>query len=199
MSYEEIRTKLEEHCPGAVVGGDADAPQPYLEIAPMSMGEVAETMCTELGFDRLLIISGIDLEGFDENGKGKHRAIGQYEEDGSVREVGPAGTADLGACYHLEAFERGERFVLKARVPRETPQIATTALVWPTASWHERETYDMYGIEFVGHPDLRRLLLPEDWEGWPLRKDYEMPKSWQGVPLEGLPLAVRDKQPGEGE
>jgi NADH:ubiquinone oxidoreductase subunit C len=162
------------------------------------MGEVAAVLREELGFDRMLLISGVDYEGFDENGKGKHRAIGQYEEDGSVRPVGEEGTGDLGVSYHLEAFERRERFVLKTRVSRKDPQVATTALVWPTAGWLERETYDMYGIEFEGHPDLRRLLLPEDWEGWPLRKDYEMPRSWQGVPLEGLPLAVREKK-GEGE
>ena len=193
MSYEDIRNRIEQRCPGAIVGGDADAAQPYLEIAPMDMGAVAAVMREDLGFDRLLVLSGIDMEGFDEKGKGKHRAIGQYEEDGSVRPVGPEGTGELGACYHLEAYDRHERIALKTRVPRENPQIATTALVWPTANWHERETFDMYGIEFVGHPDLRRLLLPEDWEGWPLRKDYEMPKSWQGVPLEGLPLAVREK------
>jgi len=198
MSYELIRKKIEECCPGAIVGGDAEAPQPYLEIAPMDMGEVAAVLREELGFDRMLLISGVDYEGFDENGKGKHRAIGQYEEDGSVRPVGEEGTGDLGVSYHLEAFERRERFVLKTRVSRKDPQVATTALVWPTAGWLERETYDMYGIEFEGHPDLRRLLLPEDWEGWPLRKDYEMPRSWQGVPLEGLPLAVREKK-GEGE
>ena len=68
------------------------------------------------------------------------------------------------------------------------------ARVWPLALWGERETYDMYGIDFVDHPDLRRMLLPEDWEGWPLRKDYQMPARYNEVPLEGLPLAVREKQ-----
>jgi NADH-quinone oxidoreductase subunit C len=198
MRYEQIRRKLEESCPGAIVGGDPDAPQPYLEIAPMDMGEVASVMREELGFDRLLVVAGVDWEGYDENGKGKHREISQYEEDGSVRPAGAEGTGELGACYHLEAFDRRERFVLKTRVPRDEPEIASTAHVWPTAGWHEREAYDMYGIAFVDHPDLRRLLLPEDWEGWPLRKDYEMPKSWQSVPLEGLPLSVRETK-GEGE
>ena len=84
--------------------------------------------------------------------------------------------------------------MLKVSVPRDEPYVKSVASVWATAIWSERETYDFFGIEFVGNPDLRRIFLPEDWEGWPLRKDYEMPKIYQDVPLEGLPLAVREKR-----
>jgi NADH-quinone oxidoreductase subunit C len=73
--------------------------------------------------------------------------------------------------YHLLSIEHACRFVLKVRVPEATPRIPTVTGVWPTANWHERETYDFYGIVFDGHPDLTRILLPDDWEGWPLRKD----------------------------
>ena len=73
--------------------------------------------------------------------------------------------------YNLLSIARGARFTLKVRVPEEQPRVPTVTGVWPTANWHEREAYDFYGITFTGHPDLTRILLPEDWVGWPLRKD----------------------------
>ena len=73
--------------------------------------------------------------------------------------------------YHLLSLTRNRRFVIKVQVPETRPQVPTVIGVWPTANWHERETYDFYGIVFAGHPDLTRILLPDDWEGWPLRKD----------------------------
>lgn len=71
----------------------------------------------------------------------------------------------------------------KVRIPRDNPKILSLAGVWPAADWHERETYDLLGIEFIGHPFLKRILLPEDWEGYPLRKDYTFPKSYRDIPL----------------
>ncbi len=199
MSPAEIRELIEKRCPKAVVGGEFESSQPYLEVEPSRMREVARVLRDELGFDRLLIAAGIDFEGWDEKGRGKHRAIAQYSEDGKVEPVVEPATGDLGMSYHLESLSERTRFVVKIRTSREEPKVASVSSVWPTALWHEREAYDMYGIEFEGHPDLRRLLLPEDWEGWPLRKDYQMPKEWQGVPLEGLPLAVREKRGAEEE
>jgi NADH-quinone oxidoreductase subunit C len=73
--------------------------------------------------------------------------------------------------YNLLSLSNGLRFTLKVRLPEENPRVPSVTGVWPTANWHERETYDFYGIEFTGHPDLTRILLPEDWVGWPLRKD----------------------------
>ena len=73
--------------------------------------------------------------------------------------------------YHLLSLRHNQRFVLKVQVPETDPRVPTVTGVWPTANWHERETYDFYGIVFDGHPDLTRILLPDDWEGWPLRKD----------------------------
>jgi len=73
--------------------------------------------------------------------------------------------------YHLLSVSKNGRFVLKVRLSEQDPRVATVSGVWPTANWHERETYDFYGIVFEGHPDLTRILLPEAWEGWPLRKD----------------------------
>ena len=73
--------------------------------------------------------------------------------------------------YHLLSITHHCRFVLKVELPEENPSIPTVCGVWATANWHEREAYDFYGITFTGHPDLTRILLPEAWVGWPLRKD----------------------------
>ena len=74
--------------------------------------------------------------------------------------------------YHLFSFRHRHELVIKVRVPRSNPHIPSVTSVWRTANWHEREAYDLMGIIFDGHPDLRRILLPEGWIGHPLRKDY---------------------------
>ncbi|MGA8367195.1 MAG: NADH-quinone oxidoreductase subunit C [Candidatus Acidiferrales bacterium] len=74
--------------------------------------------------------------------------------------------------YHLLSIERRDRLRLKVRVQGSEPVAPTVTPVWPTANWHEREIFDLFGLRFQGHPDLRRILMPEDWEGYPLRKDY---------------------------
>jgi len=76
--------------------------------------------------------------------------------------------------YNLISTEYRHRIRLKVRVPEEDPRIDTVSLIWHTANWHERETFDLMGVTFAGHPDLRRILLPEDWEGHPLRKEYPL-------------------------
>ena len=73
--------------------------------------------------------------------------------------------------YSLLSLSGHLRLHLKVRIGDEQPRVPSVVEVWPTANWHEREAYDFYGIEFTGHPDLTRILLPEDWVGWPLRKD----------------------------
>ena len=74
----------------------------------------------------------------------------------------------------LKPGDRGEatRMRIKIRVPGTNPSVPTLSGVWASANWAEREAFDLYGIEFPGHPDLRRILLPDDWEGYPMRKDY---------------------------
>ncbi len=73
--------------------------------------------------------------------------------------------------YSLLSLSRNARLHLKVQVSDQNTRVPTVTGVWPTANWHEREAFDFYGIEFTGHPDLTRILLPEDWVGWPLRKD----------------------------
>lgn len=89
---------------------------------------------------------------------------------------------DLRAVYHLYSYHHNHSIVLHVNLPRDAARIASVCDIWPAADWHEREAWDMMGIEFVGHHDLRRIYLPEDWEGFPLRKDYEPPKEYHGVP-----------------
>lgn len=74
--------------------------------------------------------------------------------------------------YHLLSLDRRERLRLKLRVAGNDSTVPSVTSIWPTANWHERENFDLFGIRFEGHPDLRRILMPDDWEGHPLRKDY---------------------------
>ncbi len=74
--------------------------------------------------------------------------------------------------YHLLSLDRKERLRLRVNVSGQDPVLPSVTAVWPTANWHERENYDLFGIRFEGHPHLTRILLPDEWEGHPLRKDY---------------------------
>ena len=74
--------------------------------------------------------------------------------------------------YHLLSLDRRERLRLKVKLESKDAVVASVTQVWPTANWHERENYDLFGVRFEGHPDLKRILMPDDWEGHPLRKDY---------------------------
>jgi NADH-quinone oxidoreductase subunit C len=92
--------------------------------------------------------------------------------------------------YHLASLgpEGQKRLRLKARVPGTDPRLPSVGRVWPAAGWAEREVFDLFGIAFDGHPDLRRILMPEDWEGYPLRKDYPVqirlaPKTYEPLQL----------------
>jgi NADH-quinone oxidoreductase subunit C len=75
-------------------------------------------------------------------------------------------------AYHLYSIEHRHRLRVKVGVLEDSPSVATVTGLYPTADWLEREVFDMYGVTFEGHPDLRRILMPDDWEGHPLRKDY---------------------------
>lgn len=74
--------------------------------------------------------------------------------------------------YHLWSTTHNHEVLVKVPVDRDNPRVPTVSDLWPTAEWHERETYDLFGVVYEGHPDLRRILLTEDWKGHPLRKDY---------------------------
>ncbi|MBF4510004.1 MAG: NADH-quinone oxidoreductase subunit C [Aeromicrobium sp.] len=82
---------------------------------------------------------------------------------------------ELEMVYRLQSREMRAGIFVKTRLPREEAVIETVVDLWDAADWQEREVYDMFGIVFTGHPDLRRILLTDDWVGWPLRKDYDDP------------------------
>jgi NADH-quinone oxidoreductase subunit C len=94
--------------------------------------------------------------------------------------------------YLLVSMEHRTRLRLKVRLPGTDPAVATVSGIWPAANWLEREVWDLFGIEFDGHPDPRRLLMPEDWDGYPLRKDY--PVQINMPPRTSEPLQVTERQ-----
>lgn len=88
----------------------------------------------------------------------------------------------LCVVYDLRSSATNHWFAFKVYMDRDNPRICSVTHLWPGANWHEREAYDLMGIIFEGHPDLRRILLPEDWVGHPLRKDYVFPREYHGIP-----------------
>lgn len=96
-------------------------------------------------------------------------------------DVGPG--QELVSFYHLtkvsDNADRPEEVRLKVFLPRDNPRVSSVYWIWKAADWQERESYDMYGIVYEGHPSLKRLLMPEDWVGWPLRKDYISPDFYE--------------------
>jgi NADH-quinone oxidoreductase subunit C len=87
----------------------------------------------------------------------------------------------LESRYNLHSMKHLHAIEIRIKVSIEKPDIPSVESLWRVADWFERETYDMFGINFTGHRDLRRILLPEDWEGWPLRKDYEEQETYHGI------------------
>jgi NADH-quinone oxidoreductase subunit C len=83
--------------------------------------------------------------------------------------------------YHLYSYKFRHQIALRASTPRLDPVLPTISAVWPTADWLERECFDLLGVRFTGHPDLRRILMPEDWVGHPLRKDFVEPDEYHGI------------------
>ena len=90
-----------------------------------------------------------------------------------------AQTIDL--VYHLYSVPFDVQLAIQTTVERQEPKVDTVSDIWRTANWHEREAFDLVGVVFEGHPDLRRILLPNDWEGHPLRKDYKEQEKYHGM------------------
>jgi len=155
LAFKQVYEKIKEKFPDGVSAVVECPGDPYCVLKKESVVAVCRWLRSdpEMAFDLLSCVSGTD------------------------------DTKDLWVVYHLYSIPKNHRAVLKVNVGREEPAVESVCPVWKTADWHERETYDMYGIRFDNHPDLRRILLPEDWPGYPLRKDYEFPDEYQGIPL----------------
>src|SRR5438105_4592199 len=107
----------------------------------------------------------------------------------------------LQVVYHLYSYPLRHSFVVKADLPRDNPTIASVASLWPVADWNEREQFDLLGVGFSGHPDLRRVMLPDDWVGHPMRKDWKEPEKYRDMPTTRPSpldlLVIYDKAPDD--
>lgn len=166
MAPEEICELLRGALPGdATVEAVVEAVRPFMRIAADHWPAAAEFLRDDprLEFGLLRSITALDL-------LADNRLACIYD------------------LMHI-SLDRGDELVTETRefavrveVDRDAPVIPSVAHVWPAADWHEREAFDLMGIRFSGHPDLRRILCPDDWEGYPLRKDYEFPLDYHGIP-----------------
>jgi NADH-quinone oxidoreductase subunit C len=155
MTAAEIYEKIKNGFGEAISALHAEGLDPFVVVTqPVRLPELARFLNDdpELRFTSLMCLSGVD--------------------DGTM----------LGVVYNLCSMDNKHRFTLKVEgLDRENPHVPTVEKIWPTANWHEREAYDMFGIIFDEHSDLRRILCPDDWEGWPLRKDYQVQEFWHGI------------------
>jgi len=144
----EVR-KLREFNPGAVLGATDFRGQLALTIAPALLRDICDVLRRdpELSYDFLTDITAVD----------RYPVEPRFE-----------------VVYQLRSMKTRQRLRLKAPLPGDDPRIDSLVGLWPGADVLECEVYDLFGVRFTGHPNLRRLLMPDDWEGHPLRKDYPM-------------------------
>jgi NADH-quinone oxidoreductase subunit C len=154
MTAQEIHNSLKAKFGDAVLDAKLEVMQPWISIAPDRMKDVAFFLRDDpsMQFDSMMCLSGVDYN------------------DGR-----------LGIVYHLFSMVHRHKIVLKAFCTKENPHVRSVSSVWGTANWHEREVFDMYGVVIDEHPDPRRILMPDDWEGHPLRKDYKVPEFYNGM------------------
>ncbi len=129
----------------SILNGKFDRNELTLDIAPARIVAVCEFLRDQCGYDFLADLTCRD----------------DYPTEPRFQVV-----------YHLFSVAKKQFLRLKAGLPGEAPEISTVISVWPAAGWHEREVFDLFGVKFSGHPDLRRIMLPDNWEGYPLRRDY---------------------------
>jgi NADH-quinone oxidoreductase subunit C len=154
---EEIFQLLKDSFPTSNLELKTDQPtEAVIIVAPLDVNKISLFLrdSSELLFDGLMNLSGVD-----------EPKLGL-----------------LSVYYHLESTKLKHKITLKVSTDRNNPEVTTVTEIWKAADWHEREAYDLFGIIFLNHPDLRRILMPYDWDaGYPLRKDYENPEFYHGM------------------
>jgi NADH-quinone oxidoreductase subunit C len=172
MNVDQLFNYLREKFGPKVVRLVSENVDPWIEILPEAITEIGQFLRDDpkLAFDYLNCISAVDYP------------------PAEAQKTGTAPRIEL--LYHLTSMSWGHRVVLKVLLPRwkdgiegQLPEVPSVSSIWPAGNWHEREIFDLMGVRFLGHPDLRRILCPDDWEGHPLRKDYKMPDEYRGIPL----------------
>ena len=172
MSAEEIYNLLKEKFGDSILEMVSDVPtESIISVNPLQINVVCEFLrdSEKLQFNSLMNLSGVD----DDN------SSKVTNEDGTVSISG--GT--LSVYYHLDSTILKHKITLKVSTEKDKPEVESVTSIWHSANWHEREAYDMYGFIFLNHPDLTRILMPYDWEGFPLRKDYENPEFYEGMKI----------------
>jgi NADH-quinone oxidoreductase subunit C len=145
LKQNSIAAAVEAFDADAIQAGGLDRGELTLEIATGKIASICGFLKYDQTFVRLSTVTAID----------RYPAEPRFE-----------------VVYHLHSIEHNERVRLKCRVRGEDSVIESVTGVWRGANWYEREVFDLFGIRFLGHPDLRRIMMPDDWEGHPLRKDY---------------------------
>ena len=156
MTSQQIAQKIQQRFGAQILEAKADDKHPRVHVSAENWRALADFLHgdPELKFDWLQNLSGVDY----------------------------AADEKLCVVYDLWSFDHRHEFAVKAYCPRNDPHVPSVADLWRAADWHEREAYDMFGIIFDGHPDLRRILCADDWVGFPLRKDYVFPREYHGIP-----------------
>ena len=156
MTPQQIITSVEAKFPGKILASFPADKHPRIHVNAGDWRAIAEYLIQDsaIKLDWLACLSGVD-----------------YVADEKFAVV-----------YDLWSFDHGHEFAVKVFCPRDNPHIPSVTDLWRAADWHEREAYDMFGIVFDGHPDLRRILCADDWVGYPLRKDYVFPREYHGIP-----------------
>jgi NADH-quinone oxidoreductase subunit C len=165
VDAQPIYQRLEQRFPGQVSDFKGDVLDPYLTVSPDAIVEICRFLRDEpsLNFQVLSDLTALD-----------------WPKDEKIQIV-----------YHLYSYAEKQQIVLKVDLPRDNPKIATVEGVWKVANWFEREVYDLFGVFFEGHTDLRRIMLPEDWVGYPLRKDYVEQEEYDGISTQRAPLVEK--------
>lgn len=157
MDIQEVLKALQEKFPLDIISVNEFRGQYSVIIKKQNSYSILEYLNKEWSFDYLVDVTCVDYLNKKEN---------RFE-----------------VIYQLYSIPNRMELRIRAEVPEHEPEIDSVVPIWAGANWHEREAYDMFGVVFKGHPDLRRILMPEDWEGYPLRKDYpvEGPEEyWDG-------------------